>query len=670
MSYNSGDIILNKYRIESLIGQGAFAEVYHATHLALNAPRALKILRKDAPGVGSTEYSDFHARFKLEAQLGAKLGHPNIIRVYDFEKNNETLILVMEYAQRGSLAERLSKAKENNQLIAINESLQIALNVAQGLTAIHALDAVHRDLKPSNILFDKGDNAKIADVGLAQIPGGPSMRSQLSVAAPHPGTPGYMSPEQEAINNYLSPCSDVYALGLVLFETLTGRVYRAQRPGTRASELRKDIPAWLDDLIVKMLAKNPEERPWNGEETASLLENGIKSKEECKKELAKQEIQIQRKAEKKAPQKNESEKRARKEAEKSPQPSVVSPQQPTVSRERSAVNKQPLADSSPLKADRRKLSADSSKLKAESPWWKKWQVRVGFTGILSIFTCFMLGVIFWPKSPQSKPTSIETTVSSNLENPTKEPIKETKEKSSDTVEPTEKPESTAEDITTLASEITDNYGVTMVLVPTGQFEMGEGASALTITLDDYYIDKYEVTNANYAECVESGYCEHSGGGASLTRDSYYGNPQYADYPVFVDWQTAQTYCEWREAKLPTEPEWEKAARGIDGRTYPWGEGIDCNLVSYSECADDTSPVGSYPKGVSPYGVYDMAGNVWEWVYYEDAQTLHVDSADQILRGGAWYSSKGLVQVTSRVKYGPSIPMFGVGFRCARSSETP
>ena len=105
MTYNQGDILLNKYRIEALIGQGAFAQVYHATHLALNAPRALKILRRDAPGVGSSEFTDFHARFQLEAQLGAKLDHPNIIRVYDFEQDGETLILTMEYAEGGSLNE-------------------------------------------------------------------------------------------------------------------------------------------------------------------------------------------------------------------------------------------------------------------------------------------------------------------------------------------------------------------------------------------------------------------------------------------------------------------------------------------------------------------------------------------------------------------------------------
>ena len=151
MTYNQGDILLNKYRIEALIGQGAFAQVYHATHLALDAPRALKVLRRDAPGVGSTEYADFHARFQLEAQLGAKLDHPNIIRVYDFEQDRKTLILVMEYAEGGNLAGRIQRAREKDLPIPIEEALQIGVDVAQGLSALHAMDAIHRDLKPSNM---------------------------------------------------------------------------------------------------------------------------------------------------------------------------------------------------------------------------------------------------------------------------------------------------------------------------------------------------------------------------------------------------------------------------------------------------------------------------------------------------------------------------------------
>ena len=243
-------ILNNKYRIDALIGEGAFAQVYRATHLQLQAPRALKILRHDAPGVGSTEFADYAQRFQLEAQLGAKLNNqPYVIQVHDFERDGEMLILVMEYASGGSLADLLDRVRQKGRLISIDDSLRLALEVASGLAAIHALDVVHRDLKPSNILFDAQGRAKIADLGLAQVPGGPSMRSRLSQSAPHPGTPSYMSPEQISTYEHLSPASDVYALGAVLFEVFTGRLYKNVRPGTPANSLRADMPQWLNDLL-------------------------------------------------------------------------------------------------------------------------------------------------------------------------------------------------------------------------------------------------------------------------------------------------------------------------------------------------------------------------------------------------------------------------------------
>jgi eukaryotic-like serine/threonine-protein kinase len=275
MRYQPGDTILNKYRIEALIGRGAFADVYRARHLALDAPRALKILRRDAPGLGSSDYRDFQARFQLEAQLGSKLDHPNIIQVFDFEQDGETLILVTEYAQGGSLAEKLAGTRERNELISIDESVQIAIDVAQGLSAIHALDAVHRDLKPSNILFDQKGCAKVADLGLAQVPGGPSMRSQLSSAEPHPGTPGYMSPEQEVSGKYLKPSSDIFALGLLLYELLTGRNYHNVKPGMKLVELREDIPRWLNNLTIQMLSEDHKDRPWDGSEAYLSLRDGL-----------------------------------------------------------------------------------------------------------------------------------------------------------------------------------------------------------------------------------------------------------------------------------------------------------------------------------------------------------------------------------------------------------
>ena len=282
MAYKPGIIILNKYRIEKLIAEGSFGEVYRVTHLGLKVERAIKVLKRGTTGIGSTEFSDCQQRFEMEAQLGAELNtpsaHPNLLQVHNFQQEEDLLVLEMEYAPGGSLADRIARARKTRQPIPIEQVIRIGVDVASGLAELHELDIVHRDLKPSNILFDSKERAKVADLGLAQIPGGPSMRTKLSEPPPHPGTPGYMSPEQKKSRDYLTSASDVYTLGLVLFETLTGRIYANQPAGIRARSLRPDVPRWLDNLIAEMLNKSPDERPWDGGKVVKLLDFGDKGK--------------------------------------------------------------------------------------------------------------------------------------------------------------------------------------------------------------------------------------------------------------------------------------------------------------------------------------------------------------------------------------------------------
>lgn len=163
-------------------------------------------------------------------------------------------------------------------------------------------------------------------------------------------------------------------------------------------------------------------------------------------------------------------------------------------------------------------------------------------------------------------------------------------------------------------------GTPMVYVQAGDFIMGgKGESdeqpQHSIYLDSFWIDKYEVTNALYKRCVDAGVCWTPSRASSKTRNEYYNNPTHDNYPViYVSWDDANRYCNWAGKRLPTEAEWEKAARGTDGRAYPWGNMPNSSLANEIDgTRGDTKAVGSYPAGASPYGAMDMAGNVWEWI---------------------------------------------------------
>lgn len=244
------------------------------------------------------------------------------------------------------------------------------------------------------------------------------------------------------------------------------------------------------------------------------------------------------------------------------------------------------------------------------------------------------------------------------------------------------------------TDIIDRWGIPMRYIPAGAFMMGSETGDADekpiheIYLDAYYIDKYEVTNYEYKMCVIIGKCAPPNEEEAITGAKYYFDYfSYYDYPVVdVDWNMAQTYCEARGATLPTEAQWERAARGTTAREYPWGYGINCDYANYSVCphygshfGETVVQIGSYENGQSPFGLFDMAGNVWEWTadwydsdYYQnsphDNPTGPPTGDERVLRGGSWADKAPYLRSTKRFELLPVIALDTIGFRCVRPAK--
>lgn len=275
-------------------------------------------------------------------------------------------------------------------------------------------------------------------------------------------------------------------------------------------------------------------------------------------------------------------------------------------------------------------------------------------------------------------------------------------------------------------KVLDRSGITLLFVPSGEFVMGTTDAEIdpvwydlclpyksncphlwfedeepkhTVALRDYWIGQTEVTNAQYRRFVEAGgydnqrYWSESGWAwkerTGITAPLYWTDSNWNgdDYPVVgVSWYEAEAFANWAGARLPTEEEWEKAARGTEGLTHPWGNTWDSTRLNYCDrnCpyswkdseGDDgyafTAPVGSYPSGASPYGALDMAGNVWEWVdaWYKgypgtERQSVAFGETYRVLRGGCWFDEPASGRGARRYAVDPEMRVEAIGFRLAQ-----
>jgi serine/threonine protein kinase len=616
---------IDRYQILEKIGEGGMATVYKAHDTRLERDVALKLIRRSA--FPPEMLDNILARFEREAKSLARLSHPNIVTVHDYGEHDGAPYLVLEYCPGGDLRQRL-----HGKPLDWREALPLILPIARALKAAHGAGVIHRDVKPSNIMFTKDGEPKLSDFGIAKILE-TNEAATLTGTGVGIGTPGYMAPEQWT--GETSPKSDQYGLGVVLYELLTGRkpyeadtpagvlIKQTSQPLPLPRQHNPEIPEAVEAELVKSLSRDPAGR---------FADMGafIKAFEE-----------------------------------------LLTPVAATV------------VSTGHLKTEfTESTSGDSSELatKAVLPANKR---PIGKITLIGAAILAVLAGMFWVGTQLSKgfpavvdPTEIPShTASATLSRkPSQAPTR--------TPSPTQTytPTVTA---TPLPVEITDEKGVKMRLVPAGMFGMGsshdqEPADVKPmhmVTLHNYYMDVYEVTNAQYKVCLDAGACTPISKKDDPKARRYY-DPKFGNLPiVWVDWIQTKAFCEWRGARLPTEAEWEKAARGTDGRSYPWGEGLDLSFANSN--GSDVTEVGKFEKDKSPYGMYDMAGNVFEWVndWYDPTYYQYSPSEDpqgpssgdsRVLRGGSWYFVRGIDgRTTFRGSQPPEFIAPNIGFRCAR-----
>ena len=250
------------------------------------------------------------------------------------------------------------------------------------------------------------------------------------------------------------------------------------------------------------------------------------------------------------------------------------------------------------------------------------------------------------------------------------------------------------EITVLDSKVSPVDGKILVYVPEGDFIMGSDTGGSinndpehVVFLHAFWIDQTEVSNGQYLECVNRGACSPPGNQQAYGLNNHYDEIVYKDNPVeFVNWFQATDYCKWAGRRLPTEAEWEKAARGTEGWPYPWGnDPPNWDLLNYKGSYGQVNPlggtnkVGSYPAGASPNGALDMAGNVNEWVadwyeqnYYDrspfDNPQGPLSGTTKVIRGGDWSTYDVAIYSAYRSSINPDLMLSGIGFRCAVSAS--
>lgn len=678
MPLHVGQVLENRYRIDALLGQGGMGAVYRAQDLHLDRPVALKENALATP--------ESARQFESEAKMMARLRHPNLPAVSDhFVSPGGAQYLVMEYVEGEDLGQMLTRRGPLPEA----EVRSWIEQVCDALTYLHGQrpPVIHRDIKPSNIKITPDGRVYLVDFGIAKL-GEAGVKTATGAIGV---TPGFSPPEQYGEGS-TDARSDIYALGATLYTLLAGQpppesVLRAiQSASLRPLQaLRPDVSPAVAQAVDAALQTSPTRRPASAAAFRALLRTGR----------------------------------------------TAAPATPVASGAAAARPVPAPVQAKPAPA----RPARSRRGGADPVLW----ILVAAAAVVLVAGGIGLALLAGD-GPEATPTAVSRLATTEAaptatqpapaatltpeaatptatapvpsDTPTPPPSDTPAPPPSDTPAPppSDTPTPAARDSYTRPAD-----GMVMVYVPAGTFDMGSSSAELeaafrscldcepdrfadelplhSVTLDAFWIDRTEVTNAMYQACVRAGACQLPGPNSKCQMPTDGGREMSQDPVVCVNWKEARIYCAWAGGRLPTSAEWEKAARGTDLRSYPWGNTFDpsrlnycdrsCTLEQRDATADDgyaqTSPVGSFPAGMSPYGALDMSGNAWELVndwwstdYYGRSPARNPQGPDsgerKVVRGGSWYNSSWSLRCASTSWAGPGDRREWMGFRCARDGR--
>jgi formylglycine-generating enzyme required for sulfatase activity/predicted Ser/Thr protein kinase len=679
---NIGEKLVGRYRIEEKLGEGGMGAVYRAQDWLKDRLVAIKEFRLGnlpseadlvPPGGDQTlahpQATHYLTRekameqFATEARLLSALHHSNLPEVYDFFTMGFEGYIVMTLIEGHSLADWVERFNHP-----IPE--QVARNwleqILDALIYCHSNDVIHRDLKPENILLTDNGQIYLIDFGIAKLIAGVPKATSIGARS---FTPGFAPPEQYSGRGGTDGRTDLYSLGAVAYYLMT-----RQAPTDAADRMAGDEPipprnlnpqvsVELENFILHCLELRKPDRPASATKALELLTDHPYTPRETPHPLP----------EDSAPR-------------KPGRPTIAPPTPP-----------QPPVGPGKSRAFVFILIGTALFL-----------LVLAVLGYMAISRLFPGPVVVEQETATATLPPTDLPPSPTLSPPTEAPVLP-----SATPTDTATPIPTVDPLLPPACTRTGQKwtspadSMTLVCVPAGSFTMGttqgedDEEPAHRVTLDAFWIDSTEVTNAQFADflnllpdytvvdftvTVEKrpfymldnptlGWTDR----ITYTKSNFKAIDQYLYHPVvMVTWLGAEAYCKSVGRRLPTEAEWEKAARGETGDLYPWGNSwlnSNANSGQY-DAYKQTAPIGSFPEGISPYGAFDMIGNVWEWTadwydpeYYSyspgDNPTGAQTGIERVMRGGAWVNLSKDMKATTRGIYGPWGSWLHIGFRCVR-----